>query len=67
MDPKNNLKADHIQHWENRINELAIVTPEIDTTLKLNLHNKFIIHTETFGPEYKKHLMHSQLNIYTDG
>ena len=29
--------------------------------------NKFKINTQTFGPEYKKHIVHTNTNIYTDG
>ena len=57
----------HIAHWKQRITNLGIHIPETDKITKLNLHNKFVVNTQTFGPEYKKYLMHSQLNVYTDG
>ena len=40
---------------------------ETDKTSQLNLHNSFSVNTNTFGDNYKQHLVHSQINIYTDG
>ena len=57
----------HILHWKTRINDLNIKLVDTDKTMQLNLHNNFTVNTKSFGDNYKQHLMHSQLNIYTDG
>ena len=56
----------HLLHWESLIQDLGIIYPDIDRTNALNLNNKFMINTDSFD-NYTKHLMHSQLNVYTDG
>ena len=65
--PTKNSKQHYFTHIQNRINDLQIIIPDIDKANKLNLQSKYQINENTFGPEYSKHLTHSQLNIYTDG
>ena len=56
----------HLAYWEQIITDLGIHYPDIDRTSALNLNNKFTVNTDSFN-NYTKHLMHSQLNVYTDG
>ena len=62
-----NKTNSHISHWKRKITELNIKLIDTDRTAKLNLHNTFSVNTQTFGENYKQHLIHSQINIYTDG
>ena len=64
---KSQSKSSHLRHWEDLKIEYNLHYPDTDKIKEFNWGRKYQIVSESFGPQYKDYLIHSQFSIYTDG